>query len=407
MTVGSINSVKNVQVAKVKEQKTAFAQSDAQKQESEDKTGLIVAGLAAAAAIGVAAVMIIKGRGTRVVNETATAGSSSVTHSAQEIIQSKPQVVQEIEPISVENIAKKYRIKDYVTLDKLTEINGLCYVDGKLYSGKVVGLGAGKLPWICKYKDGKMVLNREFFHEVGTWDGPLEVSVEREVNGVFSTCSYTFENGKRKIINKWEHSKLVPPEEKYLKAKSIGDISQHSYKEIPEIGCVTRGYNKDFTFYKTSVDAVNPRDIYKKIDYCEPRDSGKFILAVGKNQQGKPVVFYHSPAGRVDEPGRGIRNIVTLATKEDKLSEFQLDLIKAIIGNDKDVLQNDLPLSRAFSVNYSKIDETINIDENTLLNEIAHFSKGRNIDSKTQKILDDFAKMPNDTYKCIFEMDVR
>ena len=96
-----------------------------------------------------------------------------------------------------------------------------------------------------------------------------------------------------------------------------------------------------------------------------------------------------------------------MATKEDKLSESQLDLIKAIIGNDKDVLQNDLPLSRAFSVNYSKIDETINIDENTLLNEIAHFSKGRNIDSETQKFIDEFDKMPNDTYMRIFEMNVR
>lgn len=418
MSIDSVNLVNIDKNKKVHLPKTVFNETESEQIEKKDNTGMIVAGLAAAAAIGIATCMLIKGRGAKAlegVQSDSTSVAGDVTNAISSGVSVKPPEVKNFafpskEAIAqkIEDIAKKFGIKNYVAADKLTEINGLYYVDGKLYSGKAICVNILCPPSIYRFKDGKMVLKRELFNKNCSVVGPIEVWVQREGDGVYSTCSYTFdEKGKCKIGHKWEHSKLVPPEEKYLKAKSIGDISQHSYKEIPEIGCVTSGYNKDFTFYKTSVDAVNPWEIYKKIDYNELRDSGKFILAVGKNQQGKPVVFYHSPAGRVDEACRGIRNIVTLATKEDKLSESQLDLIRAIVGQDKDALQKELPLSRAFSVNYSQIDETINIDENTLLNEIAHFSKGRNIDSKTQEFLDDFAKMPNNTYKRIFEMNER
>lgn len=84
MSVETINSVKNVQMSKIQSQKPAFGQNAPQKQESEDKTGLIVAGLVAAAAIGAATVMIIKGKGNKVVNEATQAVSNKPANVAQE-----------------------------------------------------------------------------------------------------------------------------------------------------------------------------------------------------------------------------------------------------------------------------------------------------------------------------------
>lgn len=87
MAVEAINSVKNVQLSKIQAQKPAFGQSGSQKQESEDKTGLIVTGLVAAAAIGAATVMIIKGKGSKVVKDAAQAGSNKPVNMAQEAAQ--------------------------------------------------------------------------------------------------------------------------------------------------------------------------------------------------------------------------------------------------------------------------------------------------------------------------------
>lgn len=87
MTTNAINSIKNVQTMKVQAQKPAFGQNAPQKQDSEDKTGLIVAGLAAAAAIGAATVMIIKGRGSRVITEGLQTGAGKPANMAQEAAQ--------------------------------------------------------------------------------------------------------------------------------------------------------------------------------------------------------------------------------------------------------------------------------------------------------------------------------
>lgn len=87
MSVETINSVNNVQMSKIQSQKPAFGQSGSQKQESEDKTGLIVAGLVAAAAIGAATVMIIKGKGSKVAKDAVQAGSNNSANVAQEAAQ--------------------------------------------------------------------------------------------------------------------------------------------------------------------------------------------------------------------------------------------------------------------------------------------------------------------------------
>lgn len=87
MSVETINSVKPVQMSKIQSQKPAFGQNAPQKQESEDKTGLIVAGLVAAAAIGAATVMIIKGKGNKAVKEATQAVSNKPANVAQEAAQ--------------------------------------------------------------------------------------------------------------------------------------------------------------------------------------------------------------------------------------------------------------------------------------------------------------------------------
>ncbi len=116
MSVETINSVNNVQLSKIQAQKPAFGQNVPPKQESEDKTGLIVAGLAAAAAIGVAAVMIAKGKGNKAVNtakeaaETVANNNEVVDNSAKYMEEAKKRIAKKKE-IASARAAETKRIK--------------------------------------------------------------------------------------------------------------------------------------------------------------------------------------------------------------------------------------------------------------------------------------------------------
>lgn len=393
MSIDAVNSFKSVHVAQKQVEKPTFGKGVPKNQEAEDESGLIVAGLVAAAAIGAAAVMIVKGKGSKVVKETTQAGSNKPANVVQEVVNSaaskKSEETQALSTrVKIEDFAKKYRIKNYVTPKDLSIINGVAYKDGKPYTGKCINLNSWASD-VFRYKNGKVEFKAT---ELGSPDYILE----REVGGVHLYRSSNY-RGSYKLADKM-------PEEKYLKATSIGELPQHSYKDIPDIGVVTRGYSNDYTFYRTASNAVNYRILSKK-GFYSVGDEGKIILGVGKTDEGKAFVFFQSPADRYDNVNRPIRNMITLTAPEGKINEAQLDLIKAVVGKDFKELSEQKPLARAFSVNYSEIDESINIDENMLLNEIAHFSKGRELDSTIQKKLSELENMRNGDFMRLWSVD--
>lgn len=359
--------------------KIAFGQT-IEKKEPNNNSGMLISGLTAAAAIGIAVIMIKNGKAT-----TAKDGESFVQNAVQSI--------KEFELVA-ENIAKKYKIKNYVTNDKLDEINGIFHKDGVPYTGNVIR--KADIPVQERYKNGKLFLKRIIDVD--------DISVEKETNEIYSTCKYSLnEKGQHKIFEKWIHKKLVDiaPPEQDLKAASVGAFPQHTYSVIPDIGVLARGYGerKNYTFYKMTNNAIDPRNLYSKIDYKEFKDVGNVLLVAGKMSDGKKVVFLQVPAGRRSKHWHPIRNTVTLTSRDENFNEVQLDLIKAVSGKSQEALTKEMPLARAVSERYySKINETINIDENVLLNEIAHFSKGRELNGLSNNLLKYLDTLPNDSY---------
>ena len=84
MAIDSVNLANSVKDVKTQNQKPAFGQSVPQKQESEDKTGLIVVGLAAAAAIA-AGVMLARGKGNKAVESAKEAAETVANKSNKNV----------------------------------------------------------------------------------------------------------------------------------------------------------------------------------------------------------------------------------------------------------------------------------------------------------------------------------
>ena len=368
-------------------------------------TGTKVAiGAGTLAVIGLGILAFVKGKGSKALKQAQKAAAQAgktITEGATQTAEKAVEKAKEKAVVTVEGVAKKYKIKKYVTPDRISEINGVTYKEGKPYTGKVIQLWHKDIPIVRKYKNGQLVSRHQLLYKGNQSSFITDNMVEVERNGKYSTYNYIIdENGKLKITKRFKPEKLSETfsDTKYLQAKSIGQLPQHTYSEVPDVGVISRGKNRDFTYYKASSAATDPRSIYDKINYYELSDSRKVILAIGKSPEGKKVVFLQAPAGRWDAANRPVRNLVTLTSKGEEFSPAQLDLIKAVSGKTQEELVKEMPLARAFSVKPSLIHETVNIDTNTLLNEVAHFSTGRQIPQETQNLIAKLNSMPNDSY---------
>ena len=92
MTTNAINSIGVVGNPKIAFKKEVEENVEKKEIQSEDKSSMIVAGLAAAAALGVAGFMIAKGRGGRA-GEQGQEAVEQLVRSGEEIVQENPRLV--------------------------------------------------------------------------------------------------------------------------------------------------------------------------------------------------------------------------------------------------------------------------------------------------------------------------
>lgn len=224
---------------------------------------------------------------------------------------------------------------------------------------------------------------------------------------------------KQRIVNS------SMPEYKYTKSDKAApnyqywfvqprEFAPHSYKpeDIPKINITSRSPFVDYTTW-TIENGIQVhgggRQYFEPFDYLklsEITESGKTILAIGKNSKGEKTVWLQAKAGRCDNGGRPIRTqyVMTAPAGQD-FNAVQKDLIKGIQGRSQEELAKETPLARSAEkfvynpeVANLRCKEDILFNQDTLLREVNHFAQGREFSPEILEKLKNVDSMKNGEY---------
>ena len=373
----------------------SYVSSDTNKKNGMSMTSKILIGLGVIGAAALSIYYIRKGKAKNLVPKKqaplpSPAPQPHPVNPNPEVIKPAGQVLS-----SEADIAKQFKIGKYKTFSELNELNGIRYLGNQPYTGKVIEHNrlTGQY-YVYKYKDGHMVSEHIIHQSPSSKKITIDSRIERKDKCV-SIGHELKDGGKLKVTDKTQASAINDSYKNpnAITAKSaLVELPQHSYSDVPQIAVVTRGNLEDFSTYRLSTAAIDPRTLSSKIK-MQP-NSMEPVLAIGKTADGKRVVYLRAAADRVDEVGRPVRNMFTLTSGNDKFNQAQLDLITAVTQSGG----NNSPLAGAISVRPSIINETINIDQNRLLNEIAHSAKGITMPETAKSALSQLETMAPDSF---------
>lgn len=218
-------------------------------------------------------------------------------------------------------------------------------------------------------------------------------------------------NKTNESINDNQTFQTIKEKDTSIQAKPM-EFAPHNYnsEDIPSLNLTTRTFNNDYTAFEIKdgktiwADSKKYHEPFNQLGMSEASDARKTILVIGKNTEGKKIVWLQAEADRYDAGGRSIRSMFVFdAPGGEKFTNVQLDLIKGIYGKSQEVLKAEAPLARSTKV-LENLDKkytrqvSLEIDQDIILREIAHWSKGKEMPQEVIEQLNKVDSLKNGEY---------